>query len=129
MTVQLDHCIVPTRKGQQVAAAKLLAELLGVPWSATTLGPFSPVYVNEGLTLDFQETDQPFPVYHFCFRVSQAEFDAIIGRIKAADIPFRSTVFGPMDNKVNEQYGNIYWIEPEGHMWEILTVSYARQPA
>ena len=55
MTIHLDHIIVPSRN--QAASAKLLAELLGVPWAETGAGPFSPVYVNDGLTLDFQETD------------------------------------------------------------------------
>lgn len=48
MTVQLDHTIVPSRS--QVKSAKLLAELLGVPWAAQGAGPFSPVYVNDGLS-------------------------------------------------------------------------------
>jgi len=125
MTIHLDHTIVPTRN--QIASAKLLAELLDVPWSETGAGPFSPVYVNDGLTLDFQNTDEPFPIYHFCFRVSPQDFAAILGHIKAAGIKYRSTVNGPMDMQVNTQYGNIYWDEPEGHRWEMLTVSYARK--
>jgi hypothetical protein len=124
MTIHLDHTIVPSRS--QVASAKLLAELLGVPWAESAIGPFSPVYVNEGLTLDFLDTDEQFPVYHFCFRVGQAEFDAILTRIKAAGIKYRSTVRGPVDMKVDPQYGNVYWNEPDGHQWEMLTVSYAR---
>lgn len=126
MTIHLDHTIVPSRN--QIASAKLLAELLGVPWAEAGAGPFSPVYVNEGLTLDFQYTDEVFPIYHFCFRVGQKEFDAILGRIKAAGIKFRSTVRGPVDMKVNTDYGGsmVYWNEPDGHQWEILTVSYAR---
>jgi hypothetical protein len=127
MTIQLDHTIVPSR--HQIASAKLLAELLGVPWSETGAGPFSPVYVNDGLTLDFQDTDEQFPIYHFCFRVSPDEFNAILARIKAAGIKYRSTVSGPMDRQVNTQYGNIYWDEPDGHRREMLTVSYARQPS
>jgi len=123
MTIHLDHTIVPSHN--QVASAKLLAELLDVPWSATGVGPFSPVYVNDGLTLDFQNTDEPFPIYHFCFRVNPQDFSAILGRIKAAGIKYRSTVNGPMDMQVNTQYGNIYWDEPDGHRWEMLTVSYA----
>ena len=55
MTIHLDHAIVPAR--DQRASAQRLAELLGVPWSATTIGPFSAVYVNDGMTLDFQDTD------------------------------------------------------------------------
>ena len=45
MTIHLDHTIVPSRN--QVASAKLLAELLGVPWAEAGAGPFSPVYVND----------------------------------------------------------------------------------
>ena len=65
-------------------------------------------------------------VQHFCFRVGQKEFDAILGRIKAAAIKFRSTVRGLEDMQVGKEYGNIYWNEPDGHQWEILTVSDAR---
>lgn len=125
MTIHLDHTIVPTRN--KIASAKLLAQLLGVPWAEGGAGPFAPVYVNDGLTLDFQDTDEAFPVYHFCFRVSPQDFDAILGRIKAAGIKYRSTPEGAMDMQINRQYGNIYWDEPDGHRWEILTVSYARQ--
>jgi catechol 2,3-dioxygenase-like lactoylglutathione lyase family enzyme len=88
MTIELDHTIVSAR--DKVASARQLAELLGVPWAPTTLGPFSAVYVNEGLTLDFIDTGEDFPVQHFCFRVSPQEFDAILARIQAAGIPYRS---------------------------------------
>ena len=80
--VELDHTIVPSR--DKVAAARLLGELLGVPWAPSGLGPFAPVYVNDGLTLDFIDTDEAFPIYHFCFRVEPADFDAILERIRAA---------------------------------------------
>jgi catechol 2,3-dioxygenase-like lactoylglutathione lyase family enzyme len=127
MTIELDHTIVPSR--HQVASARQLAELLGVPWAETALGPFSPVFVNEGLTLDFQDTDEAFPIYHFCFRVSEAEFDAILARIQAAGIAYSSKVFGPPDGRINTEYGGrmVYWDVPDGHKWEMLTVSYARQ--
>ena len=129
MPIELDHTIVPSHHA--AASAKRLAELLDVPWAETGVGPFSPVYVNAGLTLDFIETAEEFPVYHFCFRVGQAEFNAILGRIEAAGIPYRSSVRGPVDRRVNTDYGGnlVYWNEPDGHQWEMLTVSYTRQPA
>jgi catechol 2,3-dioxygenase-like lactoylglutathione lyase family enzyme len=128
MSVQLDHAIAPAR--DKVAAAKRLGELLGVPWAASGAGPFSPVYVSDSFTLDFVQTDQPVEIYHFCFRVSEAEFDAIHGRLVAQGIPYRSNVHGPVDMKINTDYGGriLYWNVPEGHQWEILTISYARQP-
>jgi catechol 2,3-dioxygenase-like lactoylglutathione lyase family enzyme len=128
MTIHLDHFIVSSH--DPVASAKLLGELLGVPWSASGIGPFSPVYLNDGLTLDFIRTDEVFPVEHFCFRVDDKEFDAILARIQAAGIEYRSTVRGPVDRKIDTQFGGrgIYWNVPDGHQWEMLTVSYAREP-
>ena len=128
MSIHLDHILVPVR--DRVASARLLASLLGVPWAETGVGPFSPVYVNDGLTLDFDQADAAFPIQHYCFRVSEQEFEAILGRIRAAGIKYRSTVHGPVDMKVNTQHGGsiVYWNEPDGHHWELLTVSYARQP-
>ena len=127
MTVHLDHLMVPARN--KLAAAKLLAELLGVPWSQTGTGPFVPVYLNDGLTLDFDEWGEPFPLIHYCFRVTPDDFKLILERIKAAQIPFRSNVHGPVDFQVNTQHGGsiVYWNEPDGHQWEMLTFSYARQ--
>ncbi len=127
MSVELDHAIVPARDRR--AAAELLATLLDVPWAESTIGSFCPVFVNSGLTLDFDQVDGPFPVEHFCFRVSESKFDGILARIRARGIPYRSTPHGPVDLQINTQHGGriVYWNEPDGHVWEALTVSYARQ--
>ncbi len=62
--------------------------------------------------------------------VPWAEFDGILARIRAHGIEYRSTPHGPADMQVNTGHGGriVYWDEPDGHVWEILTVSYARQP-
>jgi catechol 2,3-dioxygenase-like lactoylglutathione lyase family enzyme len=128
MTVQLDHFIVSSH--DRARSAERLASLLGVPWTGNVFDFFSAVYINDGLTLDFVQTDEDFPVEHFCFRVDPQEFDAILERIKAAGIPYRSRVRGPVDYEVDTSYHGkgIYWNEPDGHQWEMLTVSYARSP-
>jgi hypothetical protein len=90
MTIHLDHLIIPTK--DRIASARLLGSLLGVPWGKQgNIGPFSPVFVSDLLTIDFDEWVEPVPKQHYCFRVNQAEFDAILERIKAARIAFRST--------------------------------------
>ena len=126
MSIDLDHTIVPSHSA--LASAQRLAELLGVPWAPSGMGPFSPVYLNESLTLDFIQTDEDFPVYHFCFRVDDARFDTILARLATAGIRYRSAVRGPADMQVNTELGGriVYWNEPDGHQWEMLTVSYAR---
>lgn len=128
MAIHLDHLMVPCR--DKIAAARQLADLLGVPWATTGVGPFVPVYVNDGLTIDFDEWPEPIPMIHYCFRVTPDEFDAILARLRAAEIPYRSNVRGPVDRAVDTQHGGriVYWNEPDGHQWEMLTVSYARQP-
>lgn len=127
MRIELDHTIVPA--ADRLASAELLADLLGVPWSETGVGPFCPVYVSDSLTLDFDQADGPFAVQHYCFRVSDDDFDAILGRIQARGIDYRSLPHGPVDRQVNTQHGGriVYWGQPDGHVWEMLTLSYARQ--
>ena len=127
MSIELDHTIVPSH--HKVASARMLAELLDVPWAPSGPGPFAPVFVSDGLTLDFIETADAFEIHHFCFRVDEQTFDAILSRIQAAGIAYRGSVHGPTDHAINTDYGGrlIYWNEPDGHQWEMLTRSYARQ--
>ena len=124
MTIQLDHLIVPSR--DPIASAKFLAGLLGVPWQASQ-GHFTPVYVNDGTTLDFSRREQVEGL-HVCFRLSDAEFDATFARLQRAGIPYRSQPRGENDMAINTRLGgkNVYWEDADGHLWEMLTVSYAR---
>lgn len=126
MAIQLDHLIVPSH--DPVAGAQSVAELLAVPWE-TGRGHFTPVYVNDTLTLDFAERDS-FASHHYCFHVSDDEYDGIYERVLAASIVYRSTPMGPDDMQINTRLGgrNFYWTDSDGHVWEVLTVSYARQP-
>ncbi len=127
MAILLDHLIVPSYN--PVASAQSLADLLDVPWEAQ-VGHFTPVYVNDTLTLDFDKRDG-FASHHYCFHVSDDEFDGILERVRAAGIAYRSTPRGPDDFQLNTRMGgrNFYWTDSDGHNWEVLTVSYARQHA
>jgi len=126
MSLHLDHLLIPSR--DRMAAARRLAEILGVRWAPARIGPFAAVHVNEGLTIDFDEWADDFPKGHYCFRTSEAGFDAILQRLVAAGIPYRSLPHGPDDSAVNTSLGSriVYWSEPDGHVWELLTESYAR---
>ena len=127
MAIELDHIMIPSRNS--MASAKQLAELLAVPWGEASAGPFVAVYVNDALTFDFDEWGNDAPRIHYCFRVYDADFDAILGRLKNAGIPYRSSVRGPVDFGIGSGYGGrmVYRNEPDDHQWEMLTVSYARQ--
>ena len=130
MAIRLDHLIVPSK--DRVAAARQLGTLLGVPWAEQgTIGPFSPVYVSDDLTIDFDQWTGEVPKQHYCFRVSEAEFEIIFARMKEMQVAYRSLPHGPDDYKTNTAFGGrlVYWNEPGGHVWELLTISYERQPS
>ena len=84
MAITLNHTIVPAH--DKDASAKFFADLFGLKYEGA-VSRFAPVRINETLTLDFDNWDS-FEMHHYAFHVSDAEFDAILGRIKEAGLPY-----------------------------------------
>jgi hypothetical protein len=82
------------------------------------------------LTIDFDHWTGPVPKQHDCFRVDPIGFDAIMDRLRQAGVAYRSLPHGPDDCTVSPAFGGrlVYWSEPDGQVWELLTVSYGREP-
>ena len=91
--------------------------------SARAATYFAPVKMNKSLTLLFDENDK-FESHHLAFHVSNREFDAIFGRIKAAKIAFGSAPWSLDDGKLNDWGGGrgVYFRDPNGHVFELMTV-------
>ena len=124
MALQLDHTIVPARDHE--AAARGMARLLGLEYHGTW-GHFAPVKVNDVLTLDFDTSEHP-QSHHYAFLASDAEFDAILARVKGEDVAFGS---GPSraarkDGAINHRHGGrgFYFECQDGHLWEVITHTY-----
>ena len=119
MSITLNHTIVPAHDKQ--ASAKFLADLFGLEYHGPT-GHFAPVRINDTLTLDFDNWDR-FEMHHYAFHVSDAEFDAIFGRIREAAIPYGSGPFSLEDMQINHRQGGrgVYFKDPDGHILELLT--------
>ncbi len=115
MAILLDHVIVPSRS--PVTSAQVLAEILGIAWEAE-VGHFTPVYVNETLTLDFDEAKR-FESHHYCFHVSDEEFDGIFERVRSAGIKYRSTPNGADDLHLNTRMGGAKFLL-ERRRWACL---------
>jgi len=64
----------------------------------------------------------PFPVLHYCFRVSETALDGILARIRPAASPTGEHPARAVDAQVNTRHGGriVYWNEPDGHVWEAL---------
>ncbi len=119
MSITLNHTIVPARDKE--ASAKFFAHMFGLKYEGAA-GHFAPVRINETLTLDFDNRDH-FEMHHYAFHVSDAEFDAIFGRIKEAAIAYGSGPFSQEDMKINNWRGGrgVYFKDPSGHLFELLT--------
>lgn len=119
MPVSLNHTIVPSRDKQ--AAARFFASIFGL--KAASHGHFEEVRLNDGLALLFDNWDA-FESHHYAFHVSDAEFDAILGRVKAAGLPYGSGPMRPDDGRLNDWNGGrgFYFRDPDGHLLELMTV-------
>ena len=87
MTITLNHTIVSAR--DKDAAARFFAEIFGLRFEGLG-GHFAPVRVNDTLTLDFADAKGTIASQHYAFHVSDAEFDAILQRVKDAGLAFGS---------------------------------------
>jgi catechol 2,3-dioxygenase-like lactoylglutathione lyase family enzyme len=120
MTITLNHTIVPAH--DKAAAAAVFAEIFGLRFDAAD-GHFAPVRVNETLTLLFDD-DDAFASHHLAFHVNDAEFDAILARVKRSGLAYGSAPWSLADGKLNDWNGGrgVYFKSPDGHVLELMTV-------
>lgn len=123
MTIQLNHTIVPARDPQ--ASATFLAEILGLS-TPVRFGPFWAVALDNGVTLDFQHSDEEIPIEHYAFLVTESEFDAIFARIRARGLRYWADPMHQQPFEINHNDGGrgLYWNDPDGHYLEIITRPY-----
>lgn len=119
MAIELDHTIVPAKDKE--ASARFFARIFGLAYAGTH-SHFAPVRVNERLTLDFDDEGE-FEHHHYAFKVGDAEFDAIFGRIQADGLVYGSGPRSLEDMRINERRGGrgCYFRDPNGHVLEIMT--------
>jgi len=120
--VRLNHTIVAARDRQ--TSARFLADVLGLP-APTTYGPFWVVQLANDVSLDFVDDDDVHP-RHYAFLVTEAEFDEIFGRIRARGLDFWADPFQRLPGEINTHDGGrgVYWLDPDGHLLEIITRPY-----
>jgi catechol 2,3-dioxygenase-like lactoylglutathione lyase family enzyme len=123
MAVQLNHTIVHASDKEE--SARFLSEILGLG-APTTYGPFLVVQVDNDVSLDFMDDDAPIPPQHYAFLVGEREFDDIFGRITERGLQYWADPFRRQPGKINTNDGGrgVYWLDPDGHVLEIITRPY-----
>jgi catechol 2,3-dioxygenase-like lactoylglutathione lyase family enzyme len=117
--IMLNHTIVPSHDKE--SSANFFARIFGLRYDGPA-GHFAPVQVNDSLTFDWDNRDQ-FESHHYAFMVSDEDFDAVFGRLKAESVRYGSGPGSPDDGQINTRHGGrgLYFRDPDGHLLEIMT--------
>jgi len=123
MAVEFNHTIVGSRDKR--AAAGSMADLLGLP-EPTPYGPFMVVQLDNGVSLDFIELDGDIASAHYAFLLSEADFDAVLGRLQGQGMTYYADPAHREPGVINTQDGGrgLYFDNADGHNLEIITRPY-----
>ncbi|AHH99531.1 VOC family protein [Kutzneria albida] len=124
MSVEFNHTIVLSKDRHESAdfLATILGLQIGTPW-----GPFVPLQLSNGVTLDFATADpEKIVLQHYAFLVSEPEFDEIWQRLKDAGITYFADPMGKQVGEINHNHGGrgVYFMDPAGHGMEVITQPY-----
>ncbi|KOU59180.1 glyoxalase/bleomycin resistance protein/dioxygenase [Streptomyces sp. MMG1533] len=123
MTVHLNHTIVAAH--DKHASARFLADILGLE-VLPQYGPFIPVEIPNGVTLDYLDTTDSITPQHYAFLVSEEDFDTIFARVREAGLTYWADPYHRRAGEINHNDGGrgTYFDDPNGHNLEILTRPY-----
>ena len=123
MAVQLNHTIVWCR--DKARSAAFLADILGRP-TPTRFGPFQIVELDNGVSLDFHDTNDEIASQHYAFLIDDESFNAVFARIHARGLPYWADPGQSRANEINRNDGGrgLYFEDPDGHLLEVITRPY-----
>jgi catechol 2,3-dioxygenase-like lactoylglutathione lyase family enzyme len=123
MTVQLNHIIIWCT--DQKRSSAFLAEILGRP-APKSFAHFLVVDVDNGVSLDFMEKEGTVSPQHYAFLIDDTDFDAALGRIRAAGLTYWADPARTRPDEINTQDGGrgVYFHDPDQHLLEIITRPY-----
>ncbi len=125
MSIEVNHLIVPATDKQ--ASAHFLAGILGIDVGAP-VSHFQPVQVGH-VTLDYDDATDIQPL-HVAFLVDDSTFDAAHRRLLDAHAATYADPRRGQPGQINHGYGGrgVYFDDPDGHLFELLTVPYRPAP-
>jgi len=123
MTVQLNHTIVWCRDKQQ--STEFLGGILGLP-GPFAFGQMLVLQFDNGVSLDFFESDGAIAMQHYAFLISEGEFDQVFSRVRDRGLRYWAD---PGKQREGETYlhnggRGLYFDDPDGHLLEVMTRPY-----
>ena len=107
------------------ASATFPACILDVP-AGPQPGLFVPVELSNGVTLDYADAKE-FDSHHCAFLASEADFDAVFGRIRSTGITYYAAPCHQRPGEICQLRGGrgVYIDDPDGHTIAIITQPYS----
>ena len=126
MAAELNHTIVWCRDKNRSSA--FLAEMLGLPPPRPFLH-FMVVELDNGASLDFMEKEGEVSPQHYAFLVGEADFDAVLGRIRDQGVDHWADPARSQPGEINRHWGGrgVYFEDPDGHLLEAITRPYGSE--
>ncbi|MFC6061358.1 VOC family protein [Streptomyces ochraceiscleroticus] len=123
MAVELNHTIVHASDREK--SAKFLADILGLKVQPE-FGPFLPVVMDNGVTLDFAQDSGEITPQHYAFLISEDEFTRSFDRIKGLGLAYWADPHRTRPGEINTNDGGrgVYFPDPDGHYMELITRPY-----
>lgn len=127
MSAQLNHTIISSSNKSR--SARFLADMLERP-APVRFGPFEVVELDNGVSLDFATVEGPIQPQHYAFLISEADFDAVFGRIREQGLEYWADPMGHRSGEINHNDGGrgVYFLDPDGHYMEVITRPYGTGP-
>lgn len=123
MAAQLNHTIVWC--SDQTRSARFLADILGRP-APKRFAHFDVVDLDNGVSLDFANLDGPIQQQHYAFLIGEADFDAVLARIRTQGVPHWADPMRSRPGEINRNDGGrgVYFADPDDHTLEVITRPY-----
>ncbi|KQU30972.1 VOC family protein [Rhodococcus fascians] len=128
MSVSFDHTIIAAKNSS--ASAAFFRELFDLP-EAPSWGPFVNVQLTDGTLIQFAEPPMDdIQFQHYAFRVTDDLFDAAYTRLVGMGVEHWADPRMTRPGVINTDHGGrgVYFRDPTGHFFEMLTRSYLAEP-
>jgi catechol 2,3-dioxygenase-like lactoylglutathione lyase family enzyme len=130
MSASLHHMIIAV--SDRDAAARYFIDLLELPQSWDN-GFFRSVQLHDHIVINFAAPPVDVQPQHYAFLVADELFDRIKARFERDGTPYTADPLGQRPSQIGEVNGDgtgrrLYFLGPDGHMLEVLTVRYNDVP-
>lgn len=126
MAIRFNHTVLPSRDA--AASARFTAQVLGLP-EPRKAGVFQVIDIADDANIDYAEPGVDFHAHHVAFLVTDAEFDAILARLRERGIPYWADPRMSRPGQINHLHGGrgVYFDDPDGNHLECITAPYEKE--